>query len=64
VVERTLAWLSKYCRLTVRYGLDGEAGNGTLDSRDGVSGNDSLDGGTGTDTRIADPSEKSIVGFP
>ena len=44
--------------------LYGQDGNDALDSRDGVSGNDSLDGGAGTDTRVTDPTEKSIVGFP
>jgi hypothetical protein len=29
-----------------------------------VCGNDSLDGGAGTDTKVTDPTEKSIVGFP
>ena len=33
-------------------------------SVDGVSGNDSLDGGAGTDTKVTDQTEKSIVGFP
>jgi hypothetical protein len=33
-------------------------------SKDGVSGNDSLYGGTGTDTKETDATEKSIVGFP
>jgi len=44
--------------------LYGQSGNDTLNSRDGVSGNDSLDGGAGTDTKVTDPTEKSIVGFP
>ncbi len=44
--------------------LYGETGNDALNSRDGVSANDSLDGGTGTDTKVIDPTEKSIVGFP
>jgi PKD repeat protein len=44
--------------------LYGEAGNDALNSRDGVSGNDSLNGGAGTDTKVTDPTEKSIVGFP
>ena len=44
--------------------LYGEAGNDALNSRDGVSGNDSLDGGTGTDTKVTDATEKSVVGFP
>ncbi len=33
-------------------------------TKDGVSGNDTLDGGTGTDTRTTDATEKSIFGFP
>ena len=44
--------------------LYGEDGNDALDSKDGVNGNDSLDGGWGTDTRVTDTTEKSIVGFP
>ena len=32
--------------------------------KDGVSGNDTLEGGSGTDTRVSDPTEKSIAGFP
>jgi glucose/arabinose dehydrogenase len=44
--------------------LYGQDGNDALNSRDGVSGNDSLDGGRGTDTKVTDPTEKSIVGFP
>jgi glucose/arabinose dehydrogenase len=44
--------------------LYGQDGNDALNSRDGVSGNDSLSGGAGTDTKVTDPTEKSIVGFP
>jgi glucose/arabinose dehydrogenase/PKD repeat protein len=44
--------------------LYGQDGNDALNSRDGVSGNDSLNGGAGTDTKVTDPTEKSIVGFP
>jgi len=44
--------------------LYGEDGNDALNSQDGVSGNDSLNGGAGTDTKVTDPTEKSIVGFP
>jgi hypothetical protein len=29
-----------------------------------VSGNDTLRGGAGTDTKITDSQEKSILGFP
>jgi hypothetical protein len=29
-----------------------------------VNGNDSLDGGAGTDTKVSDATEKSIVNFP
>jgi len=35
--------------------MDGDAGDDTLDSRDGVVNNDSLDGSDGTDTCISDP---------
>lgn len=42
----------------------GLAGADTINSRDGVNGNDSLSGGPGTDTKITDATEKSIVGFP
>jgi hypothetical protein len=38
--------------------------NDTINSKEGVSGNDSLDGGTGTDTKLTDATERSIVGFP
>jgi Ca2+-binding RTX toxin-like protein len=44
--------------------LKGEDGADTVDSRDFVNGNDSLDGGAGTDTKVTDSTEKSIVGFP
>jgi hypothetical protein len=44
--------------------LKGEDGNDTVDSRDFVNGKDSLDGGAGTDTKVTDSTEKSIVGFP
>ncbi len=44
--------------------LYGEDGDDTVNSRDSVSGNDSLDGGAGTDTKVTDATEKSIVGFP
>jgi Ca2+-binding RTX toxin-like protein len=44
--------------------LYGEDGNDALDSRDGISANDSLDGGAGTDTKITDATERSVVGFP
>jgi Ca2+-binding RTX toxin-like protein len=39
-------------------------GDDTVNSRDGVNGNDSLDGGPGTDTKITDATEMSIVNFP
>jgi len=39
-------------------------GADTVNSKDGVNGNDFLDGGAGTDTKITDATEKSIVGFP
>jgi Ca2+-binding RTX toxin-like protein len=44
--------------------LYGEGGDDTVNSKDGVSGNDSLNGGAGTDTKVTDATEKSIVGFP
>jgi len=44
--------------------LKGEDGDDTVNSKDGVNGNDSLDGGAGTDTKVTDPTEKSIVNFP
>ena len=44
--------------------LFGEDGDDTVNSKDGVGGNDRLDGGAGTDTRVSDATEKSIVGFP
>jgi Ca2+-binding RTX toxin-like protein len=44
--------------------LYGEDGNDALNSRDGVNGNDRLNGGSGTDTRVTDAREASIVGFP
>ena len=49
----------RWCRQPLRGG-----GNDALVSRDGVSGNDFLDGGSGTDTKATDATEKSIVGFP
>lgn len=42
----------------------GLGGGDILNSRDGVNGNDRLDGGTGTDAKVTDASEASIVGFP
>jgi Ca2+-binding RTX toxin-like protein len=45
-------------------GLYGQDGNDALDSRDRVSGNDTLEGGPDTDTKVTDPTEKSIAGFP
>jgi Ca2+-binding RTX toxin-like protein len=44
--------------------LYGGDGNDSLNSKDRVNGNDSLDGGTGTDTKVTDATEKSLVGFP
>ena len=44
--------------------LYGEDGNDALNSQDGISGNDSLNGGAGTDTKVTDPTENAIVGFP
>jgi hypothetical protein len=44
--------------------LYGDGGADTVNSKDTVNGNDSLDGGAGTDTKVSDTTEKSIVGFP
>jgi Ca2+-binding RTX toxin-like protein len=44
--------------------LEGEDGADTVNSKDGVNRNDSLDGGLGTDTKVTDSTEKSVVGFP
>jgi Tol biopolymer transport system component len=44
--------------------LFGDGGADTVDSKDTVNGNDSLDGGAGTDTKVSDATEKSIVNFP
>jgi hypothetical protein len=44
--------------------LYGQDGDDTVNSKDSVSGNDTLSGGTGTDIKITDATEKSIVGFP
>jgi Tol biopolymer transport system component len=44
--------------------LYGEGGADTVNSKDSVNGNDSLDGGAGTDTKVSDATEKSIVAFP
>jgi Ca2+-binding RTX toxin-like protein len=44
--------------------LYGEDGNDAVNSKDGVSGNDRLDGGAGTDTKVTDTREASVVGFP
>ena len=44
--------------------LKGEDGNDAVNSKDNVHGNDPLDGGAGTDTKVTDTTEKSIVGFP
>jgi len=44
--------------------LYGGEGNDALDSKDGVIGNDRLDGGPGTDTKVTDAKEASIVDFP
>jgi Tol biopolymer transport system component len=44
--------------------LYGQGGADTVDSKDTVNGNDSLDGGTGTDMKVSDTTEKSIVNFP
>jgi hypothetical protein len=44
--------------------LKGEDGADAIDSKDGINGNDRLDGGAGTDTKVTDTTEKSVVGFP
>ena len=44
--------------------LYGDGGADTVNSKDMVNGNDSLDGGAGTDTKVTDATEKSIVNFP
>jgi Tol biopolymer transport system component len=44
--------------------LYGDGGADTVDSKDTVNGNDSLDGGAGTDTKVSDSTEKSIVNIP
>jgi RTX calcium-binding nonapeptide repeat (4 copies) len=44
--------------------LYGEDGADTVNSKDNVNGNDTLDGGAGTDTKVSDTTEMSIVGFP
>jgi Ca2+-binding RTX toxin-like protein len=44
--------------------LYGEGGNDTVNSKDTVNGNDTLNGGAGTDTKVTDATEKSIVNFP
>jgi hypothetical protein len=44
--------------------LFGDENDDAVNSKDGVKGNDSLDGGDGTDTKVTDRTEKSIVGFP
>jgi WD40-like Beta Propeller Repeat/RTX calcium-binding nonapeptide repeat (4 copies) len=44
--------------------LYGDGGADTVNSKDGVNANDSLDGGAGTDTKVSDATEKSIVNFP
>jgi Ca2+-binding RTX toxin-like protein len=48
-------------------GADKVRGGGSADRLYGEAGNDelnSLDGGTGTDIKVIDATEKSIVGFP
>jgi hypothetical protein len=39
-------------------------GDDTVNSKDSVNGNDTLRGGAGTDTKITDTQEKSILGSP
>ena len=52
------------CKEVISRSIAGQDGNDALNSQDGVSGNDSLNGGAGTDTKVTDATEKSIVGFP
>jgi len=44
--------------------LLGSGGDDEINSKDGVNGNHSLDGRAGTDTKVTDTTEKSIVNFP
>jgi Ca2+-binding RTX toxin-like protein len=44
--------------------LTGVGGPDSVNSQDGIDGNDSLNGGAGTDTKVTDATEMSIVGFP
>ena len=44
--------------------LYGEDGDDTVNSRDSVAGNDLLDGGAGTDKKVTDATERSVVNFP
>jgi glucose/arabinose dehydrogenase/Ca2+-binding RTX toxin-like protein len=44
--------------------LYGEDGDDTVNSRDSVAGNDFLDGGAGTDKKVTDATERSVVNFP
>jgi Ca2+-binding RTX toxin-like protein len=44
--------------------LFGDENDDAVNSKDNVNGNDSLNGGTGTDTKVTDATEKSMVGFP
>jgi Ca2+-binding RTX toxin-like protein len=44
--------------------LYGEDGDDKVNSRDSVAGNDLLDGGAGTDTKVTDATERSVVNFP
>ena len=44
--------------------LLGSGEDDAVDSKVGVNGNDSLDGGAGTDTKVTDTTEKTIVNFP
>ncbi len=44
--------------------LYGEDGDDKANSRDSVAGNDLLDGGAGTDTKVTDATERSVVNFP
>jgi len=50
-----LSWNASFLSFVGNDLMDGDAGDDTLDSRDGVVNNDSLDGSDGTDTCISDP---------
>jgi hypothetical protein len=59
-----LHYESLECKQVISRSVAGQYDNDALNSQDGVSGNDSLNGGAGTDTKVTDATEKSIIGFP